>query len=117
MIARPTAQELVTAVIEWLRGEAAGPPGGFARRVAANALAIVARELEQGAAADRRAAGRIEALIGAGDGDPQHRLAAAIRAGALDPLDPALLDHLALSALDTLAIDQPRYAHALERPA
>ena len=40
-------------------------------------------------------------------------LAAAIRSGMIAPDDPALVAHLKATALDTIAIDQPKYAHTL----
>ena len=44
-------------------------------------------------------------------------LVAAIRSGAIAPDDPALVAHLKATALDTIAIDQPKYAHTLGAPA
>lgn len=113
MITHPTAQELVAGVARWLPLD--GTASGFGLRVARNALEIAARDLALGPAADARAAERLHALLGQdGTRDELDRvLVEAIRAGAIAPDDPALVAHLRACALDTLAIDQPRYAHEL----
>lgn len=108
----PSARELLGAVSAWLANDA--PASRFDRAVAANALGIVDRELALRAEVDAAAAARIAALLG-GEGD-QDALVRAIRSGALQPDDLALLEHLRLTALDALAIDQPRYVHALAEP-
>ena len=80
---RPTAGELVAAVRESLADAAAGKgpaPSGYAARVAANALAIVERELARGEA-DQRAYDRLLARLGAAD---EAALAAEIRDGRRD---------------------------------
>ncbi|WP_426031325.1 DUF6285 domain-containing protein [Caulobacter sp. DWP3-1-3b2] len=113
MIANPTAAELLAAVADWL-GE---PDDGndFARRVALNAVNIVRRELDWGAAMASAAQVRLSTLLdrqGSVD-NLTAALAAAIRDGAVAHDDPALMAHLKQTALDQLAIDQPRYRHAL----
>jgi hypothetical protein len=40
-------------------------------------------------------------------------LVQAIRSGGIAPDDPRLIAHMKACALETLAIDQPRYAHDL----
>ena len=73
------------------------------------------RELELSPAAEARAVERMRALLGR-DGDfvaLNRALAEAIRAGSMTPATPALRAHLRATALDMLAIDQPRYAHEL----
>lgn len=117
MITEPSARELLDGVIVWLDGEATAAPGSFPRRVARNALAIVAREMALSATADRAAIARLRELLGV-DGDRrdlEDLLVAKLHEGSMSPDDPALLDHLILTALDTLAIDQPRYAHELPK--
>jgi len=108
----PSARDLLGAVSAWLGKDA--PASRFDRAVAANALGMVERELLLRAEADAAASARIAALLG--NGADQDALVQAIRSGALPPDDPALLEHLRLTALDALAIDQPRYVHALAEP-
>lgn len=113
MITHPSARELVEGVAKWLPVD--GSAGIFGLRVARNALEIAARDMALGPRADVEAAARIGALLGR-EGtreDLDRALVEAIRRGAIAPDDPALVAHLRASALDTLAIDQPRYAHEL----
>jgi Domain of unknown function (DUF6285) len=80
---RPTASELLDAVREFLTGQVMPATSGqlaFHARVAANALAIVARELELGPASPD--------------------------AGPADPLSP---DDLAVGVAARLAVANPRY--------
>ena len=75
-------------------------------------LAIVRRELLQGPDADRADAQRLAALLGEA-GEPSaltEELCRRITAGEIDADDPALIEHLWATTLDTLAIDQPGYA-------
>jgi hypothetical protein len=113
MISHPTAAEIVAGVAGWLPTD--GSAGTFALRVARNALEIAARDMTLGPPADARAAARMQALLGReGTRDELDRaLVAAIRAGDIAPDDPALVAHLRACALDTIAIDQPKYAHQL----
>ncbi len=113
MIADPTAKELLAAVADWLDEPHDGD--AFARRVALNAVNIVRRELDWGAAMASAAQVRLSELLdrqGSVD-NLTAILAAAIRDGAVAYDDPALMAHLKQTALDQLAIDQPRYRHAL----
>ncbi|MEH3036914.1 MAG: DUF6285 domain-containing protein [Sphingomonas adhaesiva] len=114
MLTHPTAQALVAGVAAWLPVD--GKAGGFALRVARNALEIAARDMALGPAADARAADRLRALLGEEGGTRDSLdalLVAALREGRIAPDDPALVAHLRACALDALAIDQPRYAHEL----
>jgi len=80
---RPALSELIAAVRESLAAAAAGKgpvPSGYGARVAANALAIVERELARGDA-DQRAYVALLARLGAVD---EAALAAQIRAGHRD---------------------------------
>lgn len=110
----PTAAELCAAVSRWLDAGAAGADS-FHGKVAANALAIVTRELELGPAAQARALARLTALTGrTGDFDAlEAALCDLIERGAIPLADPALHDHLRETARDRLAIDQPRYRSLL----
>ena len=118
MIEGPRKEELVEAAIAWLE-DASAPVEGFHRKVAANALGIVRRELMQWPAAEAAAVARMGAILGR-EGDYATlnvALAEALRQGAVSAEDPAVFDHLRRTALDTLAIDQPRYRHELSLEA
>lgn len=112
---RPTAAELVEAVREFLDEEARPALDGrlaFHARVAANALAIVARELELGGelAEDERA--RAAALLGH-DGDPralEAELATRIRDGSLDDRLDEVTEHVRATVQEKLRIASPDHA-------
>jgi hypothetical protein len=112
---QPTAAELIDAVAGFITNELAPTLSGrlaFHARVAANALAIVKRELELGPAADRADAARLAALLGM-EGEPAaltEELCRRIAAGEIAGDDPALIEHLWATTLATLAVDQPGYA-------
>ena len=111
---RPTAIELLDAVRDFLIEEAMpglerGP--AFHARVAANALAIVARELALAPQSDAAEHTRLRTLC-ARDGtlaDLNAALAQAIRAGQFDDDAQALLAHLRQTAREKLLIANPRY--------
>jgi len=111
---QPSAAELIDAVAEFITREVAPTLSGrlaFHARVAANALAIVKRELELGPAADRADAARLAALLGQ-EGDPAaltEELCRRIASGEIAADDPALIDHLWATTLATVAVDQPGY--------
>ena len=112
---RPSAAELVGAVRTFLEQDAMPRLEGryaFHARVAANALAIVERELEAapGAAAEEHA--RLQRLLGReGTSEELNReLARRIRAGQIEPTDAALRAHLWETTLEKVGIDQPRYS-------
>lgn len=115
MYDQPTASELLAAVAGFLRDEISPTLSGrlaFHARVAVNVLEMVRRELALGPAAVEGEAARLKALLGR-DGslaDLEAALCAAIATGDADPTDPALVDHLWTTILDTLAVDQPNYA-------
>jgi hypothetical protein len=112
---QPDVIDLIDAVAQFLRQDAAPQLSGitgFHARVAANALDIVRRELVLGPAATAAEAARLRALLGH-DGDCEGlnvELCERIADATIDPENPALLDHLWRTTLDTLAIDQPKYA-------
>jgi hypothetical protein len=119
----PSPQTLVTAVREFLEQQALPKLEGrtaFHARVAANALAIVERQLEQGPERDVAEERRLVALLGRHGGldELNRELCRRIRDGALGLEDDALMDHLRETTLAKLAADQPRYSgyrRALER--
>ena len=113
MISHPTAAELAEAVAAF-DAETAIPGDArqtFLTRVADNARATLAREAELGATLETEAVARLRGLTGdTGDfATLNAKLCEALRTGALDPLDPALLAHLRATAIGQIAIDQPAY--------
>jgi len=106
----PTAQQLVQAVREWIERDVMAESSGriqFHARVAINVLAMVERELELGPAQLERHAERLHAL----GFDNDAELAAAIRAGDVEPTDE-LLDAVWESVRDKLAVANPKYLDA-----
>ena len=114
MIEHPKAEELVEAVARWIdsvRPQLA-PRDAFLARVAANALSVVRRELQDGPAAEAAAVERLSGLLGREgtlaelNGD----LCARLRAGEMDAATPGLLAALRANITEQIAIDQPSYA-------
>ena len=124
MMDQPSSLELVTAVREFLEKHAMPELQGrtaFHARVAANALAIVARELEQGPKANGDETERLRKLLGRdGTLDELNReLCLRIRSGGLPVDNAALAQHLTATTLAKVAIDQPNYSgfqHSPHRP-
>jgi Domain of unknown function (DUF6285) len=120
---RPSAAQLVAAVRDFIERTALTDLRGhnaFLARVAANALAIVERELALAAAHDAAERERLRALLGSdGPLESQNRaLCAEIRAGRIAVDAPRLIAHLRATTLAKLAVDQPGYSccrRALER--
>jgi hypothetical protein len=105
---RPSAPELLEAVEELLRGEVMGAVEGrlrFLVRVAANALAIVARQLALGPVQEQAHARRL-ARLGVHD---DAELAAAIRSGSLDDRYHEVLEVVRQAVADKLAVANPGY--------
>ncbi|HWA03738.1 MAG TPA: DUF6285 domain-containing protein [Rhizomicrobium sp.] len=115
MMDQPSMRELVEAVRDFLERKAMPELKGhtaFHARVAANALSIVARELEQGPGSAERERERLRALLGR-DGSLEElnrELCRRIRDGAFTIGTPGLAEHLALTTRDKVAIDQPSYS-------
>jgi hypothetical protein len=104
----PTASELVEAVSEFLAADVAPNVDGAVRfhtRVATNALAIVQRQLELGAAQADAHASRLAALAFADD----RALASAIRSGELDDRWDEVKTAVWASVVDKLAVAHPDY--------
>lgn len=124
MMDQPSALELVTAVREFIEKHAMPELQGrtaFHARVAANALGIVARELEQGPKANTEEQARLKALLGQdGSLDSLNReLCRRIRTNGIAVADPALASHLVQTTLAKVAVDQPSYSgfqHSPHRP-
>jgi hypothetical protein len=114
MMDQPSVLELVVAVRDFIEQKAMPELKGhtaFHARVAANALGIVARELEHGAASGEAERARLAKLLGH-DGDLMElnrELCSAIRAGTIRLETPGLADHLTRTTRDKVGIDQPNY--------
>jgi aminoglycoside phosphotransferase (APT) family kinase protein len=105
---RPTAEELLVAVQEFLQGDAADATTGrvrFHTRVAANVVAMVARELALGPAQAGRYAAGLARLGVASEAE----LATAVRLGQLDHRRAELGEVLAATVRDRLAVANPRH--------
>lgn len=103
-MSHPTALQLIEAVQLFLK-EAEGALQGrlaFHAKVAANTLAIVAREMEQDP--DTAEARALAPLGGA------KALCEALRDGRADPADKAVQAAIREGVLARLAVDNPRYA-------
>jgi aminoglycoside phosphotransferase (APT) family kinase protein len=111
----PRTDELVSSVRDYLRGDVMAATAGrtnFLARVAANSLDIVLRELSLGEAQRALELQRLLALFRANDDLEalRWRLVRQLRDGSM-PLDAAGLgDHLRLTVVNQLAIDQPNYS-------
>lgn len=113
----PSAKTLIEAVHGFM--ERVAMPGlvghaAFHARVAANALAIVARELELGPAAEREERARLARLTGLSADAPlvdlNRALCKMIREERIALADKALIDHLRRATLVKVEIDQPNYS-------
>ena len=115
MMDQPSMRELVEAVRDFLEQKAMPELKGhtaFHARVAANALSIVARELEQGPHSAESERERLCTLVGH-DGtleELNRELCRRIRAGDFTLATPGLADHLAITTREKVAIDQPNYS-------
>ena len=121
MMDQPSALELVTAVREFIEKHAMPELQGrtaFHARVATNALAIVARELEQAGAANAAESERLKSLLGVDDtlANQNRELCRRIREGNIPLDDPALAAHLCKTTLAKVAIDQPTYSGYIHSP-
>ena len=112
---RPTRDELLEAVVEFLEKRVMpklDKHTAFHTRVAANLLNIVRRELEQGPKLDAEEVERLKSLLGE-DGtleDLNAELCNRIRQGDLDHRNPDLMEHLFLTTMGKVSVDQPIYS-------
>jgi hypothetical protein len=115
MLDQPWGADILTAVSRLLR-ETLMPQlpanAAFQARVAANAIDLVAREINFGETVEREALQRLQALLHR-DGSLEEletELSGRIRRGELDLRTPGLANHLWQTTLDKMKIDQPAYA-------
>ncbi|MFC3230501.1 DUF6285 domain-containing protein [Marinibaculum pumilum] len=120
---RPEAADLVAVVRDWLKEQVLPDLQGepqFQCRVAMSLLAMVQRELQTKPQADSEERARLHALTGAGAEEDlvalNRILCARIDAGEIAVDDPRLLDHLGRTLREALAINNPRWLPAAERP-
>ena len=113
MITHPRTEELVESVRLWIDEirPTLDPRNAFLARVAANAMATIARELTQGPAAEAEATARMAEVLGheGAFAELNTELSARIRGGELTVESPGLLLALQVMARDQIAIDQPSY--------
>lgn len=115
MMDQPSMRELVEAVRDFIEQKAMPELKGhtaFHARVAANALSIVARELELGPKSAEEEHARLVALL-CQDGSLEElnrELCRRVRSGAFDLNTPGLADHLATTTREKVLIDQPGYS-------
>lgn len=115
MLDAPTPAEILDVVAAMIRDDfipRLPPDAVFHARVAANAIDLVRRQLEQGTALEAQSLERLKHLLGH-DGRAEaleQELCERIRSGALRIDTPGLLDHLMADTLAKMAIDQPSYA-------
>lgn len=112
---QPSIRELVDAVRSFLETRAMPELSGhtaFHARVAANALSIVVRQLDQSGKSDADELKRLQALTGRnGALDELNReLCRRIRNGEFTLETPGLAQHLEQSTRDKVTIDQPNYS-------
>jgi hypothetical protein len=118
---KPDATLLLDAAIDYLERELSPTLNGYHRfqlRVTVNVLAQVRRELALGAQQADAERARLVTLLGR-DGERNElnrELAARIRDGGIALDDPALLEHLRLSLVEALRINNPKWLGDVEPP-
>ena len=111
---QPSPSEVIGAVAAFLKTVVAAETTGatsFQARVAANALEMMKRELENAPGDDAAELARLRELLGS-DGtllELNTELSRRIEAGEIDLATPGLKDHLWTTTLAKLAVDQPTY--------
>jgi hypothetical protein len=115
MLDQPKGADILTAVSKLLR-ETLMPQlsanAAFQARVAANAVDLVAREINFGETVEHEALTRLQALLSC-DGSLEELetdLSGRIRRGELDLQTEGFADHLWQTTFDKMKIDQPSYA-------
>ena len=121
---QPSPREILGAVAAFLRNALmlnSDPHTAFQARVAANALDLVRRQLELGAAGEAAELERLQALLGHTGtlAELNTALAEALASGAMGLSTPGVSEHVRATTLEKLQVDQPNYSGfraALERP-
>jgi len=121
---QPSPREILGAVAAFLRNALmlnSDPHTAFQARVAANALDLVRRQLELGAAGEAAELERLQALLGHNGtlAELNTALAEALASGAMGLSTPGVSEHVRATTLEKLQVDQPNYSGfraALERP-
>ena len=113
----PSTAELVEAVKRFIDDTASPQLTGhaaFHARVASNVLATILRELEQRPQAEQEEKARLLALLNAEPDTPldalNRDLCERIRKGDMDLSTTGLLEHLKMTTIAQLSVDQPRYS-------
>ncbi|MET0984558.1 MAG: DUF6285 domain-containing protein [Steroidobacteraceae bacterium] len=110
----PHSLELLDLVAEFLRNVAVPQLAGqsaFHARVAANAVDLIKRELQQSARSSDAEYVRLQSLLGPGAlEDLNAQLSKAIASGEMTLSTPGLAEHLWATTLAKMSIDQPTYA-------
>ncbi len=112
---QPNPNEVLAAVARFLKADVAPALSGhtgFQVRVAANALEMMARQLDLTPASDADELATLRALLGQ-DGDLTHlnaELSRRILDRQMDLNTPGLAEHLWATTMAKLAVDQPTYA-------
>jgi hypothetical protein len=112
---RPTRDELLEAVVEFLEKRVMpklDKHTAFHTRVAVNALNIVRRELDLGPGLDAEELDRLKNLLGR-DGALEElnaELCSRIHQGDLDHTNSELMEHLFLTTMGKVSVDQPIYS-------
>ena len=106
------AAALITAVADFLKSVEPALSGqqAFHAKVAANALAIVARELSQAPQMAEAAALGGFLAHDAGVDALRAELCGRLRSGQLTPETPGLLEALTAAVMAKVAVDNPKYA-------
>jgi aminoglycoside phosphotransferase (APT) family kinase protein len=111
----PRADELLISVRDFLRQDVMDSTSGrtqFLARVASNSLDIVDRELSLGSRHRALELERLQALFGREGalGELRWELVHGLRDGSLQLDDQRLIEHLRVTVVNQIAIDQPRYS-------
>ncbi len=112
---RPTRDELLEAVVEFIEKRVIpklDKHTAFHARVAANVLGILRRELAQGPGLDAEEYERLRNLLGRQGSlvELNEELCRKIRSGEMDSRNEALMEHLFLTTMGKVSIDQPTYS-------
>ena len=110
----PHPAEIIAAVARFLKTTVAAETKGatsFNARVAANALEMMARELDIAPAAQARELESLKAILGMDSDLPtlNAELSRRLADGTVDLATPGVAEHLWDITLTKLAVDQPKY--------